>query len=244
MKILVVGATSAIAEAAARLWAARGASLYLAARRESLLAAGAEDLRVRGAKHVATERFDAMDAAAREGLVDRAEAALGGLDCVLVAHGTLPDQAACLADAALALREIELNAVATADLALRAASRFETHGAGTIAVITSVAGVRGRASNFVYGSAKAMVSTLLEGLRHRMHGRGVAVIDIRPGFVDTPMTESFPKGALWASPARVGEDIVAAVDRGASVVYTPWFWRWIMLVIRHIPEFVFVRTKL
>jgi len=244
MRILVVGATSAIAEAASRLWAARGASFYLAARRESLLASGAEDLRVRGAKQVATERFDMMDAASREGLVDRAEAALGGLDCVLVAHGTLPDQAACLADPGLAAREIELNAVATAELVLRAAARMEARGAGTIAVITSVAGVRGRASNFVYGSAKAMVSTLLEGLRHRMHGRGVAVIDIRPGFVDTPMTEGFPKGALWASPAKVAADIVAAVDRGASVVYTPWFWRWIMLLIRHIPEFLFVRTKL
>jgi hypothetical protein len=244
MRILVVGATSAIAEAASRLWAARGASLYLAARRESLLASGAEDLRVRGAKQVATETFDATDAIGRAGLLDRAESALGGLDCMLVAHGTLPDQAACLADPSLALREIELNGVATADLVLRAAARFEARGAGTIAVITSVAGVRGRASNFVYGSAKAMVSTLLEGLRHRMHDRGVAVIDIRPGFVDTPMTASFPKGALWASPASVAADIVAAVDRGAGVVYTPWFWRWIMLVIRHIPEFLFVRTKL
>jgi short-subunit dehydrogenase len=107
-----------------------------------------------------------------------------------------------------------------------------------------VAGVRGRASNFVYGSAKALVSTLLAGLRHRLHSRGVAVVDIRPGFVDTPMTADFPKGPLWASADRVAKDIVAAVDRRASVVYTPWFWRWIMLVVRHIPEPIFVRTKL
>jgi len=132
----------------------------------------------------------------------------------------------------------------TYDFVLRAATRFEARRAGTIAVITSVAGVRGRASNFVYGSAKSLVSTLLEGLRHRMHGRGVAVVDIRPGFVDTPMTAAFPKGPLWAAPGRVARDIVRAVDRGAGVAYTPWFWRWIMLVVRHIPEPVFVRTKL
>jgi len=137
-----------------------------------------------------------------------------------------------------------LNGVATCALVLRVAARFEARGSGAIAVITSVAGVRGRASNFVYGAAKAMVSRLLEGLRHRLHARGVAVIDIRPGFVDTPMTASFRKGALWASPRRVARDIVVAVDRRAGVVYTPWFWRWIMMVIRHLPEFIFVRTKL
>ena len=244
MNVLIVGATSAIAEEAARQWAARGEGLYLAARRESLLASIADDLRLRGAKLVAFERFDILDRGAHEALIARAEAALGSVDCVLVAHGTLPDQAACVADPEAAVREIELNGVATCALVLRVAARFEARGSGAIAVITSVAGVRGRASNFVYGAAKAMVSRLLEGLRHRLHARGVAVIDIRPGFVDTPMTASFRKGALWASPRRVARDIVAAVDRRAGVVYTPWFWRWIMMVIRHLPEFIFVRTKL
>jgi decaprenylphospho-beta-D-erythro-pentofuranosid-2-ulose 2-reductase len=244
MNVVVVGATSAIAEAAARLWAARGDSLYLAARRETLLASSAQDLRVRGARQVAFERFDMLDADSHEGLLARAEAALGPIDCLLIAHGTLPDQAAAQADPELAVREIELNGVSTVALALRAANRFEARNAGTIAVITSVAGVRGRASNFIYGSAKALVSTFLAGLRHRLHAKGVDVIDIRPGFVETPMTAAFTKGPLWASPARVAADIVAAVDRRASIVYTPWFWRWIMLIIRHIPEAIFVRTKL
>ncbi len=244
MNILLVGATSAIAEATARIWAARGDSLYLVARRETLLAAMAADLRVRGAKTVAVERFDALERENHEGMISRAESAIGALDCVLIAHGTLPDQPACLADPELAVREIELNAVCTVALVLRVAARFEARGAGVLAVVTSVAGVRGRASNFVYGSAKAMVSTLLAGLRHRLHARGVAIVDIRPGFVDTPMTARFAKGPLWASPDRAAKDIVSAVDRRASVVYTPWFWRWIMLVIRHIPEPIFVRTKL
>jgi short-subunit dehydrogenase len=244
LNVLVVGATSAIAEAVARRWAARGDALYLAARRESLLAADAEDLRVRGARAVAFERFDVLEADAHAALIERAEAALGTLDCVFIAHGTLPDQEAAVADPEAAVHEIELNGVSTVALVLRAAATFEARGSGTVAVITSVAGVRGRASNFVYGAAKALVSTLLEGLRHRLHAKGVAVVDIRPGFVDTPMTADFPKGALWASADRVARDIVAAVDRRAGIVYAPWFWRWIMLVIRHIPEPLFVRTKL
>lgn len=244
MNVLVVGATSAIAEAVARRWAARGDKLYLAARRESLLASAADDLRVRGAKSVAFETFDVTRREAHAGLIERAEAAIGALDCILVAHGTLPDQAAAVADPELAMREIDINGTSTAAFVLRVAREFELRDAGTIAVITSVAGDRGRASNFVYGSAKALVSTLLAGLRHRLAGTGVRVVDIRPGFVDTPMTAAFRKGALWASPERVARDIVAAVDRGAGVVYTPWFWRWIMLVIRHVPEPIFVRTKL
>jgi short-subunit dehydrogenase len=244
MNILVVGATSAIAEAAARQWAARGHSLYLVGRRESLLAADAEDLRVRGARVVASEAMDVLDHDAHEGMIARAEASLGTLDCALIAHGTLPDQDACVSDPARAVAEIETNAVATAALVLRIAARFEARRAGILAVITSVAGDRGRASNFVYGASKAFVSTMLAGLRHRLHGRGVTVIDIRPGFVDTPMTARFAKGPLWASPQRVAEDIVAAVDRRASVVYTPSFWRWIMLVVRLMPESLFVRTRL
>lgn len=244
MNILVVGATSAIAEATARVWAARGDALYLAARRESLLAACADDLKVRGARAVAFERFDALDRASHAGLLERAGAFLGGIDAVLVAHGSLPDQAACEADPELAVREIELNGTCTAAFVLRAATLLETRGRGTLAVITSVAGVRGRASNYVYGSAKAQVSVLLAGLRQRLAKKGVAVVDIRPGFVDTPMTAAFAKGALWAKPASVARDIVSAIDRGRAVAYTPWFWRWIMLVIRHIPEFVFNRIKL
>ncbi len=244
MNILVVGATSAIAEATARVWAARGDALYLAGRRETLLAASADDLRVRGARAVAFERFDALDRAAHAGLIERATAFLGGIDAVLIAHGSLPDQAACEADPELAVAEIELNGTCTAALALRVATLLEARGRGTLAVITSVAGVRGRASNYVYGSAKAQVSVLLAGLRQRLAKKGVAVVDIRPGFVDTPMTAQFRKGALWAQPAAVARDIVAAMDRGRAVAYTPWFWRWIMLVIRHIPEFVFNRIKL
>lgn len=244
MNVLVIGATSAIAEATARLWAARGDALYLAARREPLLAACADDLRLRGAKAVAFERFDALDRAAHAPMLARATAFLGAIDAVLVAHGSLPDQAACEADTELALHEIEVNGTSVTALALRIANQLEARGAGTLAVITSVAGVRGRASNYIYASAKAQVSALLSGLRQRLARRGVRVVDIRPGYVDTPMTAAFKKGAMWARPERVARDIVRAIDRGTPVLYTPRFWWPIMMVIRHIPEFVFTRIKL
>lgn len=243
MNIIIVGATSAIAESVGRIWAARGESLYLLARRESLLQAIAEDFQVRGAGKVAFERFDIMDVASHAGALERAQAAIGRVDCVLVAHGSLPDQRACESDPDLAMRQMELNGVVAAGFLLRCASILEKQGCGRLAAITSVAAVRGRASNCVYGSAKALQATLLSGLRQRLARVGVAVVDIRPGLIDTPMTASFEKGALWATPSDIATAIVAAIDRGKAIAYVPWFWRWIMLAIRHLPDVAFRRMK-
>jgi decaprenylphospho-beta-D-erythro-pentofuranosid-2-ulose 2-reductase len=124
------------------------------------------------------------------------------------------------------------------------ASRMETQRRGVLAVISSVAGDRGRQSNYLYGSAKAAVNTFASGLRQRLAKSGVGVVTIKPGFVDTPMTRDFRKGALWATPDAVARGIMRAADRGSSVVYLPWFWSPIMLIIRHIPEFIFKRIKL
>jgi short-subunit dehydrogenase len=125
-----------------------------------------------------------------------------------------------------------------------AANRFEAQRHGTLAVISSVAGDRGRQSNYLYGSAKAAVTAFASGLRQRLTKVGVNVLTIKPGFVDTPMTRDFKKGALWATPEGIARGIVRATDRGRSVVYLPWFWLPIMLIIRHVPEFVFKRAKL
>jgi decaprenylphospho-beta-D-erythro-pentofuranosid-2-ulose 2-reductase len=163
---------------------------------------------------------------------------------VLIAHGTLPDQRACEASASRTVAELQVNFTATIALLILVAQRMQAQGSGTIAVITSVAGDRGRQSNFVYGAAKGGVSLFLQGLRHRLAGCGVRVVDIRPGFVDTPMTAAFDKGGLWATPARVAQDIERALDRGTPVLYTPYFWRWIMLVVRSLPTFLFHRTRL
>jgi hypothetical protein len=243
-KVLIVGATSAIAEATARMLAQRGDALYLVARNEARLTAIASDLSVRGSPRVGTEVLDANDLAAHEAMLGRAESFLGGCDTVLIAHGTLSDQKACENSVELTLQEINTNAISAVALLTRIANRFAQRQTGTIAVISSVAGDRGRGSNYVYGSAKAMVTAFLSGLRQRLGKVGVNVVTIKPGFVDTPMTAAFAKGPLWARPDRVAAGIVHAIDKQSGTVYLPGFWRPIMLVIRAIPESLFLRLSL
>jgi decaprenylphospho-beta-D-erythro-pentofuranosid-2-ulose 2-reductase len=243
-KVLIVGATSAIAEAVARLFAAQGDLLYLAGLRAEALEAIATDLRVRGTARVQTEVMDANAIERHAALLDNADAALGGLDTVLVAHGTLSDQAACQQSVALTFQELHTNALSVIALLTLVANRFEAQRSGMIAVISSVAGDRGRQSNYVYGTAKAAVSTFLSGLRQRLHQSGVQVLTIKPGFVDTPMTREFPKGLLWAKPERVARDIVRAMEKRKNVIYTPGFWLLIMRFIKAIPEMLFVKIQL
>jgi short-subunit dehydrogenase len=243
-KILIIGSTSAIAEACARRYAAAGADMFLVGRNLVRLQAIAADLTVRGAAAVDIAVLDVDEIEAQAGVLDAGWHALGQVDVVLIAHGTLPDQARCEVSADYALAQFHTNATATVALLTRLAPRMAAQGLGTIAVISSVAGDRGRASNMLYGSAKAAVSAYLSGLRQRLSKLGVNVLTIKPGFVDTPMTREFKKGALWAKPDQVAAGIVRAIERRRSVVYLPWFWAPIMLVIKHIPEFVFRRVKL
>ncbi len=243
-RILITGATSAIAQQAARHFAADRAAFLLVGRDPDKLAAVADDLRARGAKEVDTVVVDLLDLARCSRLIDEAVERLGGLDALLVAQGTLPDQAACEVDPELTLRELSLNAMGPITLLLRAAAHFETQRSGCLAVITSVAGVRGRRTNYVYGAAKAAVSTVLEGLRGRMGEAGVSVVDIRPGFVETPMTAHLPKKPLVATAASVGERVYRAMASGDAVVYTPWFWRWIALAIQLIPRSIFAKLPI
>ena len=243
-KVLIVGASSAMAQACARQWAQRGDRLFLAARQEAAVQAACADLRTRGANRADGMVFDALALDSHAALLQRATEALDGLDTILIAHGTLSDQARAQREPAYALQELHTNGTSVIHLMGLAAEQFEAQGRGAIAVISSVAGDRGRQSNYVYGSAKALVSAFASGLRQRLAKRGVAVVTIKPGFVDTPMTASFKKGALWASPQKVAGDIVQGIDKGRAVVYTPGFWRAIMFVITHIPERIFVKLSL
>ncbi len=243
-RVLIIGATSAIAEATARLYAERGARLHLVARNRPKLDAIADDLLVRGAPEVTRAALDVSDFTAHVSVLDEAWRTLGDVDVVLIAHGTLPDQKACESSVETALAEFATNGTSTIALLTLIANRMQTAGRGSIAVISSVAGDRGRASNYLYGSAKAAVSTFLSGLRQRMAKHGVDVVTIKPGFVDTPMTRDLKKGALWAKPEAIAEGIVRAVDKGRPVAYLPWFWFGIMTIIRCIPEFLFKRLSL
>jgi decaprenylphospho-beta-D-erythro-pentofuranosid-2-ulose 2-reductase len=243
-RLLIIGASSAIATAVARRYASEGARIGLLARRQDALDALAADLRVRGAAAVEGAVLDANDVERQAPVLGLAWQWWEGFDHVLVAHGVLPDQAECERDVAAALASFDTNARSVVALATDLADRFEQQGRGALALISSPAGDRGRKSNYVYGSAKAAVTALASGLRHRLASRGVRVVTILPGFVDTPMTAGVRKGPLWVTPERVALDIDRALTRGFGAVYVPWFWRWIMLVIRHLPERLFVRTKL
>lgn len=243
-KIFLAGATSAIAQACARIWAERGDALFLVARNAERLEAIAADLRVRGAKQVETRVLDLCDLEAHPGLVDEAVVKLGGIDMALIAHGTLGDQEAAQRDFEVAEAELRNNFISAASLLSVLANHMEAQGRGTLAAISSVAGDRGRQSNYVYGSAKAGLSAFLSGLRNRLHKSGVSVVTIKPGFVDTPMTAHVAKGPLFASPEKVGAAIVAAMEKGRAVVYVPTFWRLIMFVVRSIPERIFQRLSL
>ncbi len=242
--ILIVGATSAIAEATARIFANHGDRLYLVARNRDRVNAVAQDLKVRGAALVEVEVMDVNDLHLHEPMIERAASVLGELHAVLLAHGTLPDQKNCERSFTDTLEAFNTNCLSVISLLTHVSTRLARQRHGTIAVISSVAGDRGRQSNYVYGAAKATLNVFLQGLRNRLYFDEVHVVTIKPGFVDTPMTANFKKGFLWASPQSVARGIYSAVERKRDVVYLPWFWRWIMLVIKSVPEGVFKRLRL
>lgn len=243
--ILIVGATSAIATACARQWASQHARFFLVARNNEKLSQVADDLRARGASEVILHNLDLNDLGAHEVMLHSVFDAFDRLDITLIAHGTLPDQASCQAEVESALSEFSSNGLSVIALLTRLANRMERQGSGNIAVISSVAGDRGRPSNYLYGSAKAAVTTFCEGLRARLFKAGVHLTTIKPGFVDTPMTQGLPlPKALVATPERVASDICTAIETCKPSIYTPWFWSLIMLIIRSIPDSVFKRLSL
>ena len=241
--VLIIGATSAIAEATARIFAARGDALMLIGRDKSRLNEIAADLRLRGSGSVDVGYLDVTDFDEHAAILEQVRQAFQTLDIVLIAHGTLPDQPECQHSIDALRHEFDTNAVGTLALITILANFLQAQRHGCLAAIGSVAGDRGRAQNYVYASAKAAVDAFLSGLRQRLHGSGVTILTIKPGFVDTPMTSAFDKGLLWAKPKDVAKGIVKAIDRKKDIVYLPGFWRFVMLAICHIPEFAFKRMS-
>ncbi|OGQ10212.1 MAG: short-chain dehydrogenase [Deltaproteobacteria bacterium RBG_16_71_12] len=244
--ILVLGATSAMAQDAIGRLAARGAALFLVGRDAAKLAAVADDARARGARTVHTRAQDLDETPALTALVADADATLGGLDAALVAHGVLGDNDKSARDAELAERILHTNLISAGAAVVALAALMEQRRAGALVVITSVAGDRGRGSNAVYGASKAGLQALLSGLRNQLFRAGVRVVDVRPGMVDSPMTAglSMPR-VLVATPAQIGGVLVDALDgRTGDIVYAPAWWRLVMLGIRAVPEPLFKRLKL
>ena len=231
VRVAIIGATSAIAQATAACYAEEHAAFLLVARDAAKLAAVAADLRVRGAARVDELVADLADFARHHAIA--AEAA--DVDIVLIAHGSLPDQRAIDRDPTAQVEAFTLNATSVISLAAEFANVLEARRGGTLAVIGSVAGDRGRRSNYVYGAAKAAIHSYCDGLRGRLAEAGANVLLIKPGWVDTPMTSGMKKNPLFAGARSVGRGIHDAIAAKRAVVYLPWFWRWISLIVRMLP---------
>lgn len=241
--ILIIGATSAIAIEVARLYAKRGDNLFLIGRNQERLEAIANDLQVRGAT-VLYQPFDLNQVDQHEALIHFIKENFPTIDIVLIAHGSLPKQKICENSFEATYHELMTNYLSTVSLLTYLANDFEKQKSGTLAIISSVAGDRGRQSNYIYGSAKGGLSIFLQGLRNRLSKSNVNVLTIKPGFVDTPMTQDFKKGLLWAKPNFVAKKIVSAIDKKQQVIYVPYFWKYIMCLIKSIPEKIFSRMSL
>jgi len=236
-RVLIVGATSAIAQQVAQIHAQRGDRLHLVGRNENKLTAVHASLGGNATMLVQ----DLARTSEAETLVQASIGALGGLDTVLVAHGDLGDQLESERSYAEAERIFTANFLSVVALLVPIANYLETMRAGTIGVITSVAGDRGRPRNYTYGAAKGALNIYLQGVRSRLYASGVKITTLKLGPVDTPMTTDHPKNALFGRPERVAKDIVAAMDRGVPEAYVPAFWAGIMPVVKNTPESVFQR---
>ena len=245
LKIAIFGASSAIAYETAKHFAAKKCELMLLGRDVAKVESIKDDLIARSDTKIQTMHFDASNIKSFEGILSSIITEMGGLDMVLIAYGDLPDHLFLQSHPDEICNSFNTNALSVIKLATVVTNYFEEKQAGTIAVISSVAGDRGRQSNYYYGAAKAAVSTFLQGLRNRLSKSGIKVITIKPGMVDTPMTEAIPKSILFASASSVGKGIYEAMMNGSvDVVYLPGYWRLIMFIIKHIPEKIFKNLKL
>lgn len=243
-RILVLGATSGIAEATCRIWAAEGHSLFLVGRNPEKLAMVAADLRTRGAASVDTATANLDDTAKHPELLAHAINSLTGLDVAYLTHGILGDQPAAEQDFTHAAQILHTNLIAPVSLLTWLANFCVQRRSGVLAVISSVAGDRGRKSNYLYGASKAGLSAFLGGLRNRIDREGVTVLNIKPGPVKTAMTTGMKGSAKFADVDKVARIIATAIDKRRDTLYVPFQWQPIMFVIRHIPERIFKKLNL
>lgn len=238
-RVLVLGATSSIAGAVMRQLALPESHLFLVGRNKGKLVATAQDLATRGAGQVDICVVDLDDTKAHAQMLASAAERLGTIDMALLAHGVLGDQETAQLYYTNAEAILHTNFLSPVSLITWLANYFEAKGSGILAVISSVAGDRGRKSNYVYGSSKAALNTFLDGVRNRVDRHGVHVLTIKPGFVATPMTASIPKNKLFASPPQVARGILSAVENRRDIAYVPRFWWPIMTIIKAVPERIF-----
>ena len=243
--VAILGSTSAIARAVAVAFARQGYSVILGARdveENEMLAA---DIRVRCGVEARPVQFEAEDFDSHPGFLEKCfDLAKGSLEGVVLCFAFMDSQAKAQSDFAVARRMADVNYTAAISILELFAGHFEQRRSGFIAAVSSVAGDCGRQSNYIYGSTKGGLSVYLQGLRNRLYHSGVHVTTIKPGFVDTKMTFGRPGLFLVASPEKAGQDIFNAIRKRKNVAYVPWFWRFVMLIFQHIPEFIFKRMRM
>jgi short-subunit dehydrogenase len=240
---LILGANSAIAQATARILADRGGTLFLVGRNAEKLTSFGNDLEDKHPGRIHTLQADLVNTEDHPALLEDIRSRMDPIDLVLMAHGELGDQEKAETDWVETERLLRVNFLSAVSLLTLLAPGFEQRGKGTLAVISSVAGDRGRKSNYIYGTSKGALSLFLQGLRARLHGSGVQVLTIKPGFVATPMTAHLKQGPLFAKPETIARGIVRAVDRRRDQVYLPFWWRPIMWIVRALPEPIFKRLS-
>ena len=244
-RVILLGALSAIGEATARLYAGEGARFLLVGRNAERLESVGADLEARGAERCLCWPIDLAETGDPFQTFQKMVDALGGVDYVLVFYGVLGNHEQAERELAEARSIIRTNFSSVAEWCLAAASHLEAQGHGALLVASSVAGDRGRRSNYVYGASKGALTLLVQGIAHRLAPSGARAVAMKLGYVDTPMTDGFRKGGLlWASPEQAASAVRRAAEGHRSIVYAPWFWRWIMLIIRNVPTWLFHRTKL
>lgn len=240
---LILGASSSIGRAFARQAATNGDDVLLAGRDIDDLMATAADVRVRGAGEAEVVAFDALDFASHAGFAAEVAGRPGQLN-VFLCFGAMPSQAEIDADPDQALLAVDTNYRGAVSVLQALRPHLEAQGGGRVVVLGSVAGDRGRPSNYVYGSAKAGLHAYLQGYRARLFGAGVTVLTVKPGFTDTAMTWGLPGMFLVNAPEALAAQCWRAAERGRSVIYAPSFWWLIMTIMRLLPEPVFKRLKL
>ena len=242
--IVVFGATSTIATEITKLYATHNYEMFLVGRDESKLETLDKLMSDLGAPSVQTCSMDFANFENAASVVEVGFESLSRVEVVLVAHGTLPDNRIAAGNAAESWHEIKVNVVSTIAILNEVANRMEREGGGTIAVITSVAGDRLRASNYFYGSIKKMISVYLDSLRMRFRNSAISVVNLKLGPVDTPMTQRFEKGMFWSKPEDVAGAIFKSINYGSGEKYIPRYWKWIMILIKLIPNPIFKRLRI
>lgn len=243
--ILVIGATSAIAQAFVRSMAVGDNRLVLVARDIDKLNAVKNNIRIKNDVNIATFVLDVNHHDKIDDMLNSAKSFLEHINIILIAHGTLPNQEKCNSNINLARQEFNTNATSTILLCQKIGNLLEKQKSGLLAVITSVAGDRGRQSNYIYGSAKGAVNIFLQGLRNRLTKSDVSVLTVKPGFVDTPMTAHLSKNPLFSKPDTIAKGIVRAINKNKSKeIYLPGYWRIIMFIIKAIPGKIFNKLSL